>query len=263
MSRQKTRKLLLFISFMLFPLIFLHFSPAIIIEAALEGMINGSFIVFIAMFIGSIFFGRVFCAYMCPGGGLQECAFTVNDKHPKQGRKNYIKYGIWVLWIIAIILSFLHNGQILGINFFWGDSWGGIARIFRGASPGFNIAFNFSLFYTVVSVIFLFALFGGKRAFCHYFCWMAPFMVLGIKLRNLLHLPSLYVGFEKSIECVSCKKCNNSCPMCIDIENIVKSGEDSGSIESLECIQCGACADNCPKNILKYKFGKISKKFKA
>lgn len=259
MFRQKLRKLLLFISFLLFPLIFLHFSPALIIEAGVEGIINGSFIVFVAMFIGSIFFGRIFCAYVCPGGGLQECAFTVNDKHPKQGRKNYIKYGIWVIWLFAIIFSFIYQGQILGIDFFWGDSWGGIARIFPGASPVFNIVFNFALYYTVVFIIFLFALFGGKRAFCHYFCWMAPFMALGIKLRNLLHLPGLYIA-SKENDCISCKKCNNACPMCIDVEAIVKRDGDSGGIYSLECIQCGVCVDICPKKILGFKISRTNKK---
>ncbi|MCM1194045.1 MAG: 4Fe-4S binding protein [Acetatifactor muris] len=36
----------------------------------------------------SIPFGRLFCSYLCPAGGLQECAFAVNEKKPKQGWRN-------------------------------------------------------------------------------------------------------------------------------------------------------------------------------
>ena len=256
MTRQKIRKLLLLISFLLFPLVFLHLSPVLPIEAALsDGVINGSLIVFGTMFIGSIFCGRLFCSYVCPGGGLQESVFIVNNKQPKQGRRNNIKYVIWALWILAIMINFIRKGKVFGVNFFWGDSWGGIARIFEGVSPIVSIVFNFTLYYTVISVILIPSLFGGKRAFCHYICWMAPFMVLGAKLRNSLHLPGLHIA-KKSNDCISCKKCNNTCPMCIDIESVMKDNEDSAGIYSAECIQCGACVDNCPRKTLKYSFGR-------
>lgn len=259
MSRQKLRKLLLFLSFLFFPLTFLYFSPVMIIEAALEGIINGSFIVFIIMFIGSIFFGRAFCAYVCPGGGLQECAFIVNDKRPKQGRKNYIKYCVWAVWVLVIIFSFIYKGQISGIDFFWGEAQNGIARIFSNATVAYSVIFNYSLFYVVIFCFVLSSLLGGKRAFCHYFCWMAPFMALGIKLRNLLHWRGLYIE-TKGNECISCKKCSNACPMCIDVEAIVKSNGNCGGIYSLECIQCGACVDICPKKTLRFSIGRTDKK---
>lgn len=97
MKRQRLRKLLLVVSFLLFPITLYYFSPALIINAGLEGIINGSFIVFVLMFLFSIPFGRLFCAYICPAGGLQECAFSVNEKLPKQGWRNYIKYIIWII----------------------------------------------------------------------------------------------------------------------------------------------------------------------
>lgn len=39
--------------------------------------------------------------------------------------------------------------------------------------------------------------FTSKRALCHYLCWMAPFMVLGNKLRRLLHVRQLRLTSEK------------------------------------------------------------------
>lgn len=92
MTRQRTRKLLIIISLLLFPVTLYYFSPALIINAGLHGIINGSFIVFLFLFLCSIPFGRLFCAYFCPAGGLQECAFIVNEKVPKQGWRNSVKF---------------------------------------------------------------------------------------------------------------------------------------------------------------------------
>lgn len=84
-KRQRLRKMLLIISLLCFPVTLYYFSPALIINAGLAGIINGSFLVFVMMFLFSIPFGRLFCACLCPAGGLQECAFAVNERSPKQG----------------------------------------------------------------------------------------------------------------------------------------------------------------------------------
>ena len=70
--RQRIRRTTLLISLLLFQIIMWYFSPYIIINAAMEHVINGSFIVFLVMLVFSMFFGRVWCGYLCPAGGLQE-----------------------------------------------------------------------------------------------------------------------------------------------------------------------------------------------
>lgn len=69
MRRQKIRKLILIVSLLLFPVTLYYFSPALIFGAAFSRIINGSFIIFMLMFLLSIPFGRLFCAYLCPVGG--------------------------------------------------------------------------------------------------------------------------------------------------------------------------------------------------
>lgn len=49
MKRQKIRKLLLILSLLLFPVTLYYFSPALIFDAGMKGVINGSFLVFAAM----------------------------------------------------------------------------------------------------------------------------------------------------------------------------------------------------------------------
>lgn len=75
MKRQQLRKMLLIFSLLLFPVTLYYFSPALIMNAGLSGVINGSFLVFVLLFLFSIPFGRLFCAFLCPAGGIQESAF--------------------------------------------------------------------------------------------------------------------------------------------------------------------------------------------
>ena len=59
MKRQTVRKTLLFISFLLFPITMWYFSPYLIIQGASEHIMNGSFIVFMIMFVASMFLKRI------------------------------------------------------------------------------------------------------------------------------------------------------------------------------------------------------------
>jgi len=238
MKRQRFRKLLLIVSLLLFPITLYYFSPALIINAGLKGIINGSFIVFVLMFFLAVPFGRLFCAYLCPAGGLQECAFLVNEKQPKQGWRNYVKYVIWSIWLSIVIFCYFLKGEIIAVDFLF-ETENGISV---------STIQSYIIYYGIVCLIFIPSVLWGKRVFCHYFCWMAPFMVLGTKFRKLLHLPGIHIKASQKSSCVSCQKCNKACPMGIDVMRETKHG----IVSSSECIQCGACVDNCPKNVLSY-----------
>lgn len=237
--RQKARKALLIIAMLLFPITMWYFSPYLIIQAASEHTVNGSFIVFVSMFILSIFFGRVWCGYLCPAGGIQECVSMCNDKPAKGGWRYKIKYVIWVLWITGIIVTFiLSKGDISIDPFYMTDHGISISQI--GA---------YIVYYGVMLLLVIPSMVHGKRATCHYFCWMAPFMVIGSTIGRVLHIPQIHIEAEKD-KCISCGRCNKSCPMGLDVKTMVSEGK---SHSCTECIQCGACIDECPKDALKYK----------
>ena len=237
MKRQNVRKLILIISMLLFPVTIWYMSPYLIIQGAMEGIVSGSFIVFISMLLGSIFFGRVFCGWICPMGGMQECLFSVNENLPRQGWRNKMKYIIWTVWILVVIVSFIFREREITIDFFYMTDHGiSIAQIY-----------SYVIYYGVIFLILIPAVLFGKRIFCHYFCWMAPFMVIGTKIRKMLHLPGICVVTEKE-KCIACKKCNQKCPMGLNVVELVKNDCDFGT----ECIQCGACVDNCPKKALSF-----------
>ncbi|ERI93682.1 4Fe-4S binding domain protein [Clostridiales bacterium oral taxon 876 str. F0540] len=238
MKRQNARKMILISSMLLFPVTIYYLSPYLIIQGAIEGIINGSFIIFVTMLLSSIFLGRLFCGYLCPAGGIQECAVVINDKSPKQGWRNNIKYVIWVIWIIAIIICFIFRKKELAVDFFYQTDHGiSISNIY-----------GYIIYYGVVCLIFIPAVLFGKRIFCHYFCWMAPFMVIGSRLGNMLHIKVLRLSADKNA-CVSCHRCDKSCPMSL---NVTEKVERENMYDS-ECILCGACIDNCPKKAITYK----------
>ena len=241
MKRQNVRKMILIISMLLFPITIWYVSPYLIIQGAMEGIVTGSFVVFISLLILSIFFGRLFCSWICPVGCLQECLSSVNNKNPKQGWKNYIKYGIWIVWFSTIILCFIFRKNEIKIDFLYMTDHGiSVAEIS-----------NYVIYYGVIILVFIPAVLFGKRIFCHYFCWIAPFMVIGTKIRKFLHLPGVHIEYDKN-KCISCNKCSNVCPMGIDVAQTIK---EEKRIEK-ECIQCSNCVDNCPKKALALKWGR-------
>jgi len=78
-NRQRVRNALIIFSFVLLPVTFAYISCPIITEGASEGIITGGLIVFILLFISSLFLGRLWCGWLCPMGGLQEIYFHIND----------------------------------------------------------------------------------------------------------------------------------------------------------------------------------------
>ena len=237
MKRQNVRKIVQISSLLLFPIIMWYFSPYLIIDGALSHVINGSCIVFLLLLIVGTFGGRVFCGYICPMGGLQECAFLINDKPLKRSRKYMSKYIIWAIWIVGIIMAHLVGKGNYKIDFFYQTDHGiSVSNIY-----------NYIIYYFVILLIFIPAIVGGKRFACHYFCWIAPFMIIGEKLGRVLHIPQIHIKAKKEA-CISCNKCSKSCPMSIDVKEQVESGK----IIDSECIHCGACVDNCPKKVLSF-----------
>lgn len=237
MRRQKIRKTILLTSFLLFPVTIYYLSPYLIILAGLEGIVSGSFILFVAMFISSLYFGRAFCGWLCPAGGLMDICSNARDKRAKGGRLDWIKYIIWVPWLTTIILLFISSGGIKKVDFFYFTQYG-----ISIAEPPSYILYYFII---VLYVVFTFAF--GRRAGCHYFCWMAPFMVIGTKIRNKLNYPSLKLNADVG-KCIGCNICSRQCPMSLQVNEMVKKQ----NMDNLECILCGMCIDSCDKKAISY-----------
>ena len=237
-TRQKVRKGIILFSFFIFPAIFYYVSPVLIIQASIKGIINGSFILFLLMFISALVLGRAYCGWVCPGAGCQEAIFLTREKKVTKG--DYFKWVIWVPWISAILILAIKNGGYQKIDFFYQTKFGlSIGNVYA------LIAYLIVLLLLIVLPAYIF----GKRAFCHHLCWMAPFMIIGRKIRNWFGWASLQLKAE-SEKCNHCHTCTQNCPMSLPVEDMVNQDK----MENAECILCGTCIDGCEFDVIKYAF---------
>jgi ferredoxin-type protein NapH len=236
MKRQNVRRGILLVSFLLLPATFFYFSPFLVLQGASEGVIAGSAITFIVLFVGSFFVGRAFCGWVMPCGGMQEACFPANDRRVRGGRLNLIKFVIWVPWLAAIAFLFIRAGGVQKVDPLY-RTWHGIS---------ISEPWMFGIYYGIATIFLVMSFAVGRRAMCHYLCWMAPFMIVGRKLRNALRIPALQLA-PTGAQCVHCKLCTKACPMSLDVEQMIAAGR----LENSECILCGSCVDICPEKALR------------
>ena len=240
-TRQKIRSGIILFSFFLFPAIFYYLSPALIIQASSEGIINGSFVLFVLMFLSSLFLGRGYCGWLCPGAGCQEALFLARNKPVTKG--NWLKWIVWVPWIGAIVVLAIKSGGYQRLDFFYMTKYGLSVTNVQGL-----IVYLFVLLLLIVLPAFAV----GKRSFCHHLCWMAPFMILGRKVRNIFNWPSLQLHARPDT-CKHCHTCTEHCPMSLPVENMV----NQAGMENQECILCGTCVDVCKQGAIAFHWTKL------
>jgi len=239
-KRQKTRKTILIISFLLFPATFIYFSPVLIIEGTATGIITGSFLLFVLLFISSLFLGRAFCGWVCPGSIIQDNIAEINTRKIKRG--NSIKWIIWVPWILSIAVTAFKNGGYNEIDPLFQTTYG----------FSINNVFGLFVYLGVLMLIVLPAFTIGRRSFCRSICWMAPFMIIGRKLSNALNLKALRLSARPDL-CTDCKLCTKNCPMDLPVNEMVIEK----TTEKSDCILCGKCVDICKTKAIMYDFCKL------
>jgi polyferredoxin len=232
---------LLFLSLLLFPITLYYFSPAMIIQGAAQGVIAGSFIAFALMFLSALFLGRLWCGWACPAGALQEFGAPINNGRVRRRRLDWIKWLIWVPWIGLILVMFVQAGGFRSVDPFF--------QIEGGLTVLQMDSYWYIIYYIVIALFLGLAVIFGRRAGCHTVCWMAPFMILGRKIRNLFAWPALRLEGNEDA-CIDCQTCTRDCPMSLDVNGMVHSE----TMENTECILCGTCVDNCPKDVICYRF---------
>jgi ferredoxin-type protein NapH len=230
----------LLLALLLFPVVLFYLSPYVIVEAAARGIVSGSLLVFGALFLLALFIGRAWCAWACPGAGLQDVCVSIVST-PAGLRGDVVKWIIWIPWLVLIIVLATRAGGYSRVDALY-MTQGGVSVT---APP------TYVVYYSVLAVILVLCLAGGRRGFCHHVCWMAPFMILGRWIRNAVTLPALQLRADRSA-CIACGRCTHDCPMSLPVADMVQAGR----IEHAECILCCTCADVCPRGVIGLEFGR-------
>lgn len=239
--RQRIRKGIIIISFLLFPVTMWYFSPVQPIMGAVKGVVVGSLIVFGLLLLSALVLGRAWCGWACPGAGLTEACFMVRDNKAKGGRGDWIKWFLWVPWLGTIAFFAIKAGGFSAVDPFFQMPYG----------VSISEPHHYIIFYGFIGLIVVLSLTAGRRAFCHYVCWMAPFMVIGSRLQRMFGWPALHLRADKE-RCSACKSCNENCPMSLNVMKMVHRG----SMPNDECNLCGTCADICPEGVIRFAFFK-------
>ena len=199
-----------------------------IVFGCFGGIVTGALIQFIiTRIILPFFMGNGFCSRACWDGAIFE---LVQDKIPKTKHPRKRNEVIACSYIIGLILI----GTIVSsIN-----------------NPAINE--SVSRYWIVGENLLLLTLgiglsgFWGSRTYCRTFCPFISVSGLFSKFSILKITPINYTN------CTACGKCNNSCPMLVDVRESVKNNK---RIDNKSCIVCEHCVTACPEECLKLSPG--------
>jgi ferredoxin-type protein NapH len=229
MDRQKVRRTLLMVSLLLMPVVINYYSPYLIIEGSMQGIVVGSMVFFGLLFASSLVFGRAYCGWLCPFSGYME-TLSYADPKPTNSRRGHIfKWAYWVIWIGVITYAAMRAGGYNTVDILYRTE-----NIISVDQPSRFIA----LYFPVLGLVTLITKATGRRGWCHYICWAGNFSTLGTVIKNRLKWPSLHL--EVDDDCVHCKTCNWVCSKSLDVYEMVQSRK----LDNPECILCGNCVDN-------------------
>lgn len=192
---------------------------------------ESSFIVLGIVLSLGVLFGPVFCGWICPLGTVQEFVGKLGSRVFKNKYNKFIPYKydkhlrnlryvvlVWVVFMTAYTgkLAFSDIDPYHALFNFW------TSEIAIGGIVVLSI--------TLLSSLFI------ERPWCKYAC---PFGA-ALGLTNFIRIFKIR---RKSSTCVSCKKCDNSCPMNIKIS-------DKEDVTDHQCISCLKCTSevSCPVN---------------
>lgn len=244
MRRQSIRRGIVILTMFSLPITLYWFSPVLILQGAFQGIITGSFILFTLQFLLSLFFGRLWCSWICPVGGISVTCAMARPRPVKPGKKNFIRFFLWTPWVAAIVFGLLTSSGSIKIE--------PLYAMTNGISAG--DIHGFIIYYIILILVVSMAFIGGQRAVCHTICWMSFFMTIGRKIGTALQFPMIHLKTNNE-SCIQCGLCSRKCSMGLPVKEMVSEGK----MEHRECIYCGNCVDNCPNDVITYRFGQPHK----
>ena len=185
----------------------------------------------IAKVFGPLIWGRGFCGWACYTAALLE---WLPIKENKTIPKKFTYIRIPVL-IVSLLIPFILIQS--GYDYYTGHIDSSINDFFIESRKIDQFIWFLTgyISYYIIGIILAFA-FRKKRAFCKIFCPVSLIMKLPTRIALLKIKPN-------ENKCIQCGKCNEVCPMDIDVKKYIEKGQ---KVLSTECILCRNCANICP-----------------
>jgi ferredoxin-type protein NapH len=185
------------------------------------------------LLLTSIFFGRIFCGYACPLGGLQELLSKIFFKSTLKEMESSktIKLNSKLTMIVRSIFFII----FIGSGLLWGAS----------IIPYLNPFIGFQIFknpvFPMVIIPFLEIIIIGIASVLIYRPWCRLFCPFGF----LVSLTARIGVFKlhRNEKCTECQMCEKICPT-----NEAKRGDKKG-----ECYLCNRCVQICPVDAIKFR----------
>lgn len=209
---------------------------------------NFSFYVLGLIMLFGIVLGRLICGFLCPFGLFQDLIHKVPLPKLKIAAMidkplRFLKYIVLVLFVFLFPIL-LSNQFGIASPFFCKLICP--AGILEGALPlvamneslraSLGLLFDWKLGVLIAIVVLSMLI---QRPFCKYLCPLGA--IYG--LFNRFALYQMHLNTEK---CVGCKRCEDICPMNVEVTR---------GINSAECIRCGKCKAVCPTDAISVCFG--------
>ena len=184
-------------------------------------LVNGKVMLWLALFgvslIAAIFFGRIYCGYICPMNTLMIPAEWLSKKLKLQTQSSpkWLKNGYFT-WITLIVsaIAMLASKKLLHVNL-------PIMPFWILAAVLITLRYKPEVFHNLI---------------CPFSC-----------LQRTFGRFSLFSHRVNEADCIGCKICEKVCPS----KAIVVSNKKASITESL-CHQCTNCVQVCPKDAIHY-----------
>lgn len=235
--KHKVRTVLTTAGLMLFPVVMNFLSPVVPVFGAMDGVITGSLLVFAAMFVTGMFFGRAWCGWACPMAALADLCAKANGRPVNVKRLRAVRLVIFSVWAGVLAAGFFLAGGVRRADFLY----------LTEAGVSVDEPMKYIMYYMVLAVFLAVNLLVGRRGSCHSFCWMSPFIAGGYLAGKLMKLPQLRINADAA-RCVDCGGCDRACPMSLPVGMAAKIG----AVETSDCILCGECVKACAKGALRF-----------